>query len=207
MNASLVSKTVIDAIKSHEYKLIVANFANVDATGHCGNTTAVKMAIEHVAHQISKILEMCEQNNYALFVTADHGNGEENTLLNGNPQVEHTVNNVPFITNILGYHIKPMTYGQSPFIGNVAASILKVLNIEIPPEMEPPILEKNPVELFLNTSFTPAIQCILILEILILFVIIIVVRKSRCCQLAWSYIKKCDCDNGSKFNRGMAGLL
>ncbi|OHT02936.1 2,3-bisphosphoglycerate-independent phosphoglycerate mutase [Tritrichomonas foetus] len=143
MNATLVCDTVINAIQSNLYKLIVVNFANIDATGHCGNATAVKMAIEFVDSKIKQIFDECELNNYALFITADHGNGEENTLLNGNPQVDHTVNNVPFITNLGGYHIKQLTYGKAPFIGNVAASILDVLNIEKPPEMESSILERD----------------------------------------------------------------
>jgi 2,3-bisphosphoglycerate-independent phosphoglycerate mutase len=140
MNASLVARAVMEGIESRRYKLIVCNFANVDATGHIGNVTAVRMAAECVDAMIGRIWAVCQHEGYVLFVTADHGNGEEDTALDGSPQLYHTVNNVPFIAVTHDFKIRKLRPGQAPFIGNVAASILKVLDIEAPPEMEPSIL-------------------------------------------------------------------
>ena len=142
MNASRVYDVVEEAIDSEEYKFIAVNFANVDATGHSGNTTAVTIATEYIDKLIQKLVNHCEKHDYALFITADHGNGEEDIQLDGTRQVDHTVNNVPFITTAKGMKLKQMTIGQVPFIGNVAPTILKVLGIEIPPEMDEPILEE-----------------------------------------------------------------
>ena len=144
MNASLVYDVVEKAIVSEKYKFIAVNFANIDATGHSGNTTAVSIAAEYVDSLIKKIVSHCEIHDYALFITADHGNGEENTKLDGTRMVDHTVNNVPFITTAKGYRLKQFTTGKVPFIGNVAPTILEVLGFDIPPEMEEPILEEVP---------------------------------------------------------------
>lgn len=185
MNATLVANTVLKEIASGKYKLIVVNFANIDATGHCGNETSVKRAIEFVDSKISQIYKSCESNNYALFITGDHGNGEENTLLNGEPQVDHTVNNVPFITNAGGYHIKQMTYGQSPYIGNVAPSILDILNIDIPPEMEPSILAKNSIDIS-SSDISPSITFfIFICGNITMLLVCFLLRKSRIYSSFW----------------------
>lgn len=173
MNASLVAETVIDAIKSKHYKLIVVNFANIDATGHLANVTAVRKAIEFVDKKIGDIMYQCQIDNYALFVTADHGNGEDNIEIDGSKQSDHTVNNVPFITNLKEYKIKQFKYGKSPYIGNIASSILTVLDIDIPPEMEPSILEKQTIVHSINNSI---IFCMFLSFMLGLFVMLIIIK-------------------------------
>jgi 2,3-bisphosphoglycerate-independent phosphoglycerate mutase len=143
MNASLVANAAITGIKSEMYKLIVVNFANVDVTGHTGNVTATKLALEYVDVMIGQIWNACKDANHVLFIVADHGNGEEDTMLDGSPQLWHTVNNVPFIAVTNDFHITKFPVGQVPFIGNVAASILTVLGLDIPKEMEPSVLAPN----------------------------------------------------------------
>lgn len=186
MNASLVTKTVINAIKSNKYKLIVVNFANIDATGHLGNVTAVKRAIEYVDMKIGEIIEQCKINDYALFVTADHGNGEDNIELDGSKQSDHTVNNVPFITNLKGYKIKQPKYGKSLYIGNIAATILTVLGIDIPPEMEPSILEKDFVLYNYKNNF---IFCLFLSFMLGLFMMLLLIKllKTRKKPIAFDH--------------------
>ena len=168
MNASLVAETAKQAIANGTYKLIMMNFANIDATGHSGNATAVRMAITYVDKMINQILEACEKHGYALFVTADHGNGEENENLDGSRQVDHTVNNVPFMTNLQGYKVNYPIYGNAFFLGNIAPTILYVLGIEIPPEMVDPIVRRdiersNTVLLLLFSFLAGALTTILIL--------------------------------------------
>jgi 2,3-bisphosphoglycerate-independent phosphoglycerate mutase len=140
MNGTLVTAAVIESIGKQMYKLIVCNYANVDATGHTGNVTAVRIAAEFVDSQITKIWKACQDNDYILIITSDHGNGEEDTELDGSRRLYHTVNNVPFVIVSHDYEIVRLRPGQAPFIGNVAASVLTVLGIDIPPEMEPSIV-------------------------------------------------------------------
>jgi hypothetical protein len=156
MNASLVTKTAIEGIGSQRYKLVVVNYANIDATGHSGNATAVRIAVQFIDQQISELLTACERNNFALFVTADHGNGEENLLLNSQPQVEHPINNALFLTSVRGFRVKQPVYGQAAFIGNVAATILTVLGMEVPPEMADSLLERVPRGMSPSPRFWPS---------------------------------------------------
>lgn len=141
------------------YKFIFVNFANVDATGHSGNETAVRIACEIVDKKIQEIYNACAQNDFALFIASDHGNGDEMLNLDGRPNLFHSINNVPFIAiyntswskdqsaqyddYVLEASSKNFNIGQVPFIGNVAPSILYTLGIEIPPEMEPPIISRK----------------------------------------------------------------
>jgi 2,3-bisphosphoglycerate-independent phosphoglycerate mutase len=154
MNASLVTESVVAGIRKGVYKLIVCNFANVDATGHTGNVTAVRIAAEFVDQQIAQIYKVAREHGYTMVITADHGNGEEDTCLDGSPQLYHTVNNVPFVAVTHDYEIVKLRPGQAPFIGNVAASLLTVLEMDIPPEMEPSILTPAPVKVRLRASGT-----------------------------------------------------
>jgi len=149
MNASRVYKIVQNAIISERYKLIAVNFGNVDAAGHTGNVTAVKIAVECIDGMIKKIMNLCRNHNYVLFVTSDHGNGEETTNLDGSPMIDHTVNTVPFLSTAKGFKIKPMKIGRFPFIGNVASTILTCLGLKVPPEMEPSLL----YEIDISNSF------------------------------------------------------
>jgi 2,3-bisphosphoglycerate-independent phosphoglycerate mutase len=152
MNASLVTDAVIKGIQKNTYKLIACTFANVDATDHTGNVTAVRMAAEFVDTQIAKIRAVCEENGYTMIITADHGNGEEDSSLDDSPQLYHKVNNVPFIAVTHDFEIVRLRPGQTPYIGNVAASVLTVLGMDIPREMEPSIL--RPVGIHVLSSPT-----------------------------------------------------
>lgn len=178
MNSTLITKAAIDGIKKKKqntninttaasnnyYKFIFVNFPNVDATGHTGNESAVRIACRVVDKKIKEIYDACVENDFALFITSDHGNGEEMIKLDGQPQLFHTVNNVPFIAvystdwekNKKALKEKDSEYefeisgsknsfkiGNVPFIGNVAPSILYALGIEIPPEMEPSIINRK----------------------------------------------------------------
>lgn len=145
MNGSLVFKYFKYAIESRKYKLIAVNLANVDATGHSGQESVVTSAVEYIDLVINDIQKLCIEHRYVLFITADHGNGEENTNLDGSLQIDHTVNNVPFLTTAQGFEKNTFTVGKVPFIGNVAPTILNVLGLPIPKEMEQPLLVKENV--------------------------------------------------------------
>lgn len=167
MNITLVTSTAVEGINrkndkgENYYKFIFVNFANVDATGHAGNFTAVTLACRIIDEKLKELYQACKENDFAWFITADHGNGEEMTEMDGRKQVFHTLNNVPFIAvynpswnkdksrNWTDYklvnvgHKEKFNVGKVPFIGNVAPSILYTMGIDIPPEMEEPIISRQ----------------------------------------------------------------
>ncbi|HHX93533.1 MAG TPA: 2,3-bisphosphoglycerate-independent phosphoglycerate mutase [Tenericutes bacterium] len=120
------------------YDLVVLNFANGDMVGHTANMEATIKAIEAVDECLGKIYQKIKQINGLLIVTADHGNSEELLDKDGNPVTTHTTNKVPFI--IVKEGIKLKDGGK---LGNIAPTILELMNLEKPVEMEEDSLIKH----------------------------------------------------------------
>lgn len=112
-----------------DYDFVIVNYANGDMVGHTGNYKAAIKAVEEIDRCIRNLYEICFQKDILLIVTADHGNCEEMIDKNGNPHTYHTTNKVPFIVCDKKYEVKD---GE---LSDIAPSILKILNIEIPKEM------------------------------------------------------------------------
>lgn len=97
-----------------------------------------------------------------------------------------------------------MTYGQSPFIGNVAASILDILNIDVPPEMEPSILAKNSIDIS-STEISPSITFfIFICGNITMLLVCFLIRKTRLYSSFW---KKAELHGDQIFKRGSNDFL
>ena len=69
-----------------------------------------------------------------MIITADHGNCELMIDENNNVITSHTTNKVPFIICNNNYHPKD---GK---LGDIAPTILKIMNLEVPEEMTGNIL-------------------------------------------------------------------
>jgi 2,3-bisphosphoglycerate-independent phosphoglycerate mutase len=76
------------------------------------------------------------KEDYTIFLTADHGNADYEINADGTPNTAHTVNPVPFfiIDNHWNGQIKP---GK---LGDIAPTILHMMEIEIPEEMSGEVL-------------------------------------------------------------------
>lgn len=147
MSAGEVAKRVIKEIAGGVYDFIVLNFANADMVGHTGNVEATMKGAEAVDRCIGEIIEAAVPKGGVVFVTADHGNGEEVlNLQTGEIDKEHSTNPVPFI--IVGKQFEGQTLGLPeavegdlslvPPVGmlaDVAPTILKVMGVPQPPEM------------------------------------------------------------------------
>ncbi|MEE2695340.1 MAG: 2,3-bisphosphoglycerate-independent phosphoglycerate mutase [Pseudomonadota bacterium] len=131
MAAFEVRDQIINKLKKRKYDLVVANFANPDMVGHTGNVKATVKAVEVVDNCIGTIYPECLKNEYSLIITSDHGNADNMFDKNKElPCTTHSINPVPFII------CEKVEYKQQ--IGNladIAPTILKMLNIEIPKEM------------------------------------------------------------------------
>ncbi len=79
------------------FDLIVANFANGDVIGHTANRAAKIRCAELVDSQLGTVVNAALAYDYAVLVTADHGNLEEMEHGDGTPHVSHTTNPVPFL--------------------------------------------------------------------------------------------------------------
>jgi len=119
-------------INSEKYEFILTNFANPDMVGHTGNLKATIKAIEIVDQCLGKIYEKCIKKNYILIITSDHGNAD--LMFNQSESIKcttHSINPVPFI--ICGDYKFNKKNGT---LADIAPTILKIMNLKIPDEME-----------------------------------------------------------------------
>jgi len=117
-----------------KYDVVILNYANGDMVGHTGNIEATIKAIEAVDNNLGRVYKRCEELGITMIVTADHGNCEEMVDEDGNILTAHSTNKVPFIIADNQYKVKD---GK---LGDIAPTILKIMNIDIPKEMTGDIL-------------------------------------------------------------------
>lgn len=137
MKAIEITEKALDAIASEKYDFILVNYSNADMIGHTGNFEATKEAIKCVEKQAYALTLATIMAGGDCIITADHGNAEEMFDRNGNKITSHTCNPVPFI--LASENKKNVKLQKNKSIANVAPTILKLLNIEIPQEMETPL--------------------------------------------------------------------
>ncbi len=131
MSCVEVANTVIDALESNKYNVVVANLANGDMVGHTGVWEAALKAVSVVDASVERIAEACGRVGAELLITADHGNIECMSDDNGKPMTAHTTNQVPFYyIGRGGYKIR-----EGGRLADVAPTILKLLDITQPKEM------------------------------------------------------------------------
>ena len=136
MSAFEVTEAILPEIEKKEVDFICLNFANTDMVGHTGVWEAVIKAAETVDACVDRIVTSALHNGYTVFLTADHGNADFMINADGTPNTAHSLNPVPFfiIDNEWKGTIKP---GK---LGDLAPTILYMMNVPIPEEMNGEIL-------------------------------------------------------------------
>ena len=136
MSAFELTDAIIPEIAAKSADFICLNFANPDMVGHTGFFDAVVKAVETVDKCVERIVTTALQNEYAIFIVADHGNADYMINEDGTPNTQHSLNLVPFIIVDNEWHgtIK------SGKLGDLAPTILTMMNIPIPKEMTGDIL-------------------------------------------------------------------
>ncbi len=130
MSALAVGEAVLKAIDD-KYDFIVVNFANGDMVGHTGDFEAAKKAVEAVDTELGKIVQKAKEEDYALVITSDHGNCEEMRDDEGNVLTNHTVGKVWCF--VMADGVEKVNDGG---LNNIAPTVLKLMGIEIPHEMD-----------------------------------------------------------------------
>ena len=130
MSADAVAKAVLSAM-DESYDFIVVNFANGDMVGHTGDFEAAKIAVTTVDSELAKIVAKAKEKDYALVITSDHGNCEEMKDQNGDILTNHTVGKVWCFVEAEG-----VTKVEAGGLNNIAPTVLKLMGLEIPSEMD-----------------------------------------------------------------------
>jgi 2,3-bisphosphoglycerate-independent phosphoglycerate mutase len=139
MSAVELTNALLPEIENKSFDFCCLNYANADMVGHTGVWPAVIKAVETVDSSVEKIVTAGLANGYTIFLAADHGNADYMINEDGSPNTAHTLNPVPFfiIDNEWRGTIQP---GK---LGDLAPTILSMMDIKIPVEMTGTVLINN----------------------------------------------------------------
>ena len=135
MSAPEVGEAVRRAM-SEEYDFIVVNFANGDMVGHTGNYDAACKAVNAVDKELGTIISKAKEDGYNIVLTSDHGNCEEMKDSDGNILTNHTVGDVWCF--VIANGVDEVKEGCG--LNNIAPTVLKLMGLEIPKEMDNPLI-------------------------------------------------------------------
>lgn len=135
MSAEEVKEKIITEIKNESTDFICLNFANPDMVGHTGVFDAIVKAVEKVDDCTGQIIENGLKHGYSFIIIADHGNADFAINEDGSANTAHTTNPVPII--LIDSNYKSIENGK---LADVAPTILKLMNLTIPNEMDGNIL-------------------------------------------------------------------
>ena len=136
MSAYEVTDAILPEIKNKTADFICLNFANADMVGHTGVWNAVIKAVETVDQCVNKVVTAALENDYTVFLTADHGNADYEINEDGTPNTAHTLNLVPFF--IIDKNWKGIINPGK--LGDIAPTILTRMQLPIPGEMTGTVL-------------------------------------------------------------------
>lgn len=162
MKAAEITDTVIDAIRSGEWRFIRMNFPNGDMVGHTGVFQAAQIAVEAVDLSLGRLIEAVRVARGILVVSADHGNADEMferdkktgraavDPVTGRPKAKtsHTLNPVPLLVyDPCGkgrVTLAEAARGGNLGIASLAATCLRLLGFEAPADYAPSAVEIAP---------------------------------------------------------------
>ena len=138
MSAFELTEKILPEIKNKTADFICLNYANADMVGHTGVWSAVIKAVETVDACVKQVVETALENDYTVFLTADHGNADYMKNEDGSPNTAHSLNLVPL------FIIDKTWKGniQEGKLGDIAPTILHFMNLPIPSDMSGNVLVK-----------------------------------------------------------------
>jgi 2,3-bisphosphoglycerate-independent phosphoglycerate mutase len=138
MSAYEVKDKLVAAINENKYDFIVVNFANGDMVGHTGIYEAIEKAVVAVDACVKDVIEAAKAQDYEAIIIADHGNADHALNEDGTPNTAHSLNPVPcvYVTENKAAKV------EDGRLADVAPTILKIMGLEVPAEMNGNVLIK-----------------------------------------------------------------
>lgn len=136
MSALEVKDAILPEIQRQTAEFICLNFANADMVGHTGVYDAIVEAVETVDKCVSEIVPVAVENGYSVMIIADHGNADYALNEDGTPNTAHSLNMVPCFV----FHPNEITLKDGGRLSNVAPTILKLMEIDVPEIMDEPLI-------------------------------------------------------------------
>jgi 2,3-bisphosphoglycerate-independent phosphoglycerate mutase len=137
MSAIQITAAITEDIRAHQPDFICLNYANTDMVGHTGVFEAAKKAATTVDACLRELMEVALEYDYRAIVIADHGNSDYMINDDGSPNTAHTMNPVPVF--YLSKDQRNVTIKDGK-LGDIAPTILTIMGVPIPDEMEGEIL-------------------------------------------------------------------
>ena len=137
MSAGPLTEAALNEIQTNQPDFICINYANADMVGHTGDFQAAIKAAQTVDACTKQLIEALLAHDYEAIVIADHGNSDFLINEDGSPNTAHTKNPVPFIYVNKKLGSVKVKDGK---LGDIAPTILHLMGIGIPGEMDGEIL-------------------------------------------------------------------
>lgn len=138
MSAGEIRDKIIAEIQSNPPDFICLNFANPDMVGHTGVMEAAVKACETVDAYTKEVVEAATTAGYIALITADHGNADKMQNPDNSPHTAHTTALVPLI--MVDPKKEFSLIDKTGKLGDLAPTILKLMDAEIPEEMTGEVL-------------------------------------------------------------------
>lgn len=140
MGTDEITDQVIKELERQHYDFILINFANADTLAHFGNLEKTILGVEKIDEALGRLKNAVLACNGVMIATSDHGNAERVTYkLSGNPETKHDQSPVPLY--LIGNDFRKQHEHEnideniSGLLSDIAPTILNLMNIEIPSEM------------------------------------------------------------------------
>lgn len=130
MSAYGVRDRCLEELSKGDLDLMLLNFANPDMVGHSGKLEPTIKAIEAVDECLGPIVDEIIKQGGHVIITADHGNSDEVTTIDGEPMTAHTTNPVPVIVTKEGVSVR-----NGGRLADLAPTLLDLMGLSQPVEM------------------------------------------------------------------------
>jgi len=131
MSSEEVTTSIVAEIEKNETDFICLNFANPDMVGHTGVYSAIVTAVEKIDNCAQRVVDAGLKNDYSFIIIADHGNADFAINDDGTPNTAHSTNLVPCI--LIDKDNTQLNDGK---LGDIAPTILNLMKIDLPKEMD-----------------------------------------------------------------------
>ncbi|MDR2634817.1 MAG: 2,3-bisphosphoglycerate-independent phosphoglycerate mutase [Clostridiales bacterium] len=132
MSAYEVTERAVELILSKEFDAVILNFANCDMVGHTGSMNAAVQAVGVVDECVKKVITAVQKVGGTAIITADHGNADKMTDIDGSIFTAHSTNPVPVI--VVDTH-KKREIRDGGKLCDLAPTMLELMGLPVPPEM------------------------------------------------------------------------
>ncbi len=135
MSAYGITAEAVKWIAEDRLDFMVLNFANADMVGHTGFLDAAVKAVEAVDDCLGQVVEALRREGGAALILADHGNADQMLDYDTEqPHTNHTLHPVPCI--LVDDTRTGVCLKSGGVLANVAPTLLQVLGLAKPAEME-----------------------------------------------------------------------